>query len=172
MINTIGHVRVGNFRLAVVDAVIGLEIVMYGYLEAYLRVVKSVPPPRINHFLRTDRGLTTRLSAVLDLTKHDSYLKDLPVDAALEAVEWRNRIMHKNGRLPKEPEDKIRKNIDAVLKIARTLAERRDDVLATPHKIKIAEALESVTIFRSTIWIEPWHKVIIEVTFRNSPHAP
>lgn len=41
--NTIGHLRGRNFRLALVDAVIGLEIVLVRYLRAYLKIEKSYP---------------------------------------------------------------------------------------------------------------------------------
>ncbi|HJU05575.1 MAG TPA: hypothetical protein VJ692_10530, partial [Nitrospiraceae bacterium] len=96
-------------------------------------------------------------------------VKDLPIDAVLKAVEWRNKIVHETGRLPNISEDTIREHIDAVLKIARTLAERREDVLATPDKGKVAQELMSTgIIFWPGVWIEPWHKVVIEVTFTHS----
>jgi hypothetical protein len=168
--NTFGHLHAKNLRLALVEAVIGLEIVLSGYLKTHLDVLESVPPHRINHFLRTDMGLTARLSAILDLCLHDSYVNDLPIDAALKAVKWRNGIMHETGRLPNVPEETIEESINAVVKIARTLAERRDDVLATPFKRKLADTLStSGHIFRPSIWMEPWHKVAIEITFLHSP---
>lgn len=39
-------------------------------------VSAGVPKERINNFLRPELGLTARLSALLDLTLHKSYLED------------------------------------------------------------------------------------------------
>lgn len=54
--NTVGHLRAGNFRLAIVDAVIGLEIVLTRYLRSYLTIVKKMPDKRIDSFCDTISG--------------------------------------------------------------------------------------------------------------------
>src|SRR5690349_11986639 len=71
--NTRWHIRNGNLRLALVDSVIGLEIVLARFLDSYLRVIKSVPDSRIRKFIKPDLGITARLAAILDLTLHESY---------------------------------------------------------------------------------------------------
>ena len=165
--NTTGHLRGRNYRLAVVDAVIGLEMVLSRYLKAYLGVAKGLSKPRIKDFLRHDFGLTARLSGILDLTVHESYLKDINLDDVLKAVGWRNGIVHRTGQLPPEvPTEVVREVINAVLHLARMLAELHVDVLALPDRKKIGEAVRkswSRRISWLRIWIKPWHRVEVEV---------
>ncbi len=171
--NTTGHLRGRNYRLAVVDAVIGLEIVLSRYLKAYLAVAKGLSKPRIRDFLRHDFGLTARLSGILDLTMHESYLKDVNLDHVLKAVEWRNGIVHRTGRLPSEvPAKTVREVLNAVFQLARTLAELHLDVLARPDRTKIGEAMTkswSGRISWPRIWIKPWHRVEVEVECYGDP---
>lgn len=54
--NTIGHLRACNFRLALIDAVIGLEIVLTRYLRCYLVTIKKMPKRRIDSFYSTISG--------------------------------------------------------------------------------------------------------------------
>lgn len=165
--NTIGHLRTGNFRLALVDAVIGLEIVLSRYLRCYLAIIKKMPDKRIEAFLRNDFGLTPRLAGLLDLTIHESYLKDIKLDQVLQAVTWRNHIVHKTGQLPTHvPVETVREHIDAVLKLARTLADLYVDTSALTDREKISEKLKanwSERISWTRLWIKPWHQVYAEI---------
>lgn len=162
--NTIGHLRRKNFRLALLESIIGLEIVLTQFLREHLTVVKRLPKRRIDIFL-ADLDLTARLSAVLDFTVPDAFLKS--IDLVLKAVKWRNDITHKSGHLPQGiPDERVREAIYAVLKLARQLAERRDDIRASPETVKIAKALMSTPhMLQPTIWVEPWHRITIKMPF-------
>lgn len=165
--NTIGHLRTRNFCLAIVDAVIGLEIVLAKYLRSYLAIAKKIPNTRIKSFLRNDFGLTQRLEGLLDLTMHESYLKDVKLDQVLKAVNWRNQIAHKTGQLPADvPVATVREYISAVLDLARTLAELYVNISASPDRERIGEKLKtnwSERIGWPQLWIKPWHKVYGEI---------
>lgn len=165
--NTTGHLRARNYRLAVVDAVIGLEIVLSRYLRAYLDISKGLPKKRINDFLRHDFGLTARLSGILDLTIHESWLKDINLDHVLKAVQWRNVIVHRTGRLPSEvPSGTVHEALNGVLKLARTLAELHVDVLAYLEKTRISQTVRDrwqEQIGWPRIWVKPWHQVVAEI---------
>jgi hypothetical protein len=165
--NTIGHLRASNFRLAIVDAVIGLEIVLTRYLKSYLATVKKMPDHRIKSFLRNDFGLTPRLAGILDLTIHESYLKDVKLDQVLQAVTWRNHIVHKTGQLPSHvPVVTVREHIDAVLGLAHTLAELYVNTSASADRESIGEKLKanwSERIGWPNLWIKPWHRVTAEI---------
>jgi hypothetical protein len=171
--NTIGHLRTRNFRLAIVDAVIGLEIVLGKYLRSYLAIAKKMPNARINAFLQNDFGLTQRLEGLLDLTMHESYLRDVKLDQVLKAVKWRNHIVHKSGNLPADiPLVMVREHIFAVLGLARVLAELHVDISAFPDRGKIGEKLKanwSGRIGWPNLWIKPWHKVYAEVACGIGP---
>jgi hypothetical protein len=166
--NTIGHLRGCNFRLALIDAVIGLEIVLTRYLKCYLAIIKGMSKKRIEAFLSNAVGLTPRLAGILDLTIHESYLKDIKLDQVLKAVNWRNRIVHETGQLPPDvPIARLREHIDAVLNLARTLAELYVDTAASPERGEIAEKLKtkwSRQILWPRLWIKPWHKVYAEIS--------
>ncbi len=165
--NTIGHLRARNYRLAIVDAVIGLEIVMARYLMDYLAIAKGLPKWRIMNFLRHDFGLTARLSGILDLTIHESWLKDINLDHVLKAVNWRNGIVHRTGRLPPDvPMETVREVINAVLKLARTLVELHVNVLAQPDRQRISESVMQNwfgQILGPQIWIQRWHGATVEI---------
>lgn len=165
--NTIGHLRACNFRLAIVDAVIGLEIVLTRYLKSYLATVKKMPKSRIQLFLHNDFGLTPRLAGILDLTIHESYLKDVKLDQVLQAVLWRNHIVHKTGRLPPSvPVVTVREHISTVLALAHTLAELYVNTSASLDRESIGRKLKtnwSERIGWPNLWIKPWHRVHAEI---------
>jgi hypothetical protein len=165
--NTIGHLRACNFRLALIDAVIGLEIVLTRYLRCYLGTIKKMPKKRIDAFLLNDFGLTPRLAGILDLTMHESYLRDIKLDQVLKAVTWRNHIVRKTGQLPTDVTvQTLREHIDAVLDLAHMLAELYVDTAASPERREIAEKLKtnwSGRILWPQLWIKPWHRVYAEV---------
>jgi hypothetical protein len=167
--NAIGHLRMQNFRLAVIDSIIGLEIVLTQFLSNYLGISKGIPKKRIENFLSPEMGITARLSASLNLTLHESYLKKIDFDKVLKVVQWRNAIVHKTGGLPSIPEDNLRENISAVLKLIGLLAERRDDEAARIEKEKIAEALKTKEPLFITIWVKPAHRVLIEIEYSWYP---
>jgi len=165
--NTIGHVRQKNYRLAILESIICLEIVLTQFLTEYLTVTIELPKRRLIKFLSSDIGLTARLSALLNLTLHQSFLQDIDLDKVIKVVEWRNRVMHKTGRLPAGiPEDALRDGIFAVLSLVKLLAERRDNAAAGPELQIIREALhqkEDKCLFQ--IWLMPSHRVRIDIEF-------
>lgn len=126
-----------------------------------------MPDKRIDSFLRHDFGLTPRLAGILDLTMHESYLRDIKLDQVLQAVTWRNHIVHKTGQLPTHVRaTMLREHIDAVLDLARTLAELYVNTSASQDRAVIGDKLKanwSGRILWPSLWIKPWHKVYAEV---------
>ncbi|MBI3013738.1 MAG: hypothetical protein HYY65_01435 [Candidatus Tectomicrobia bacterium] len=168
--NTIGHMRKGNYRLAVVESVIGLEIVLAQFLRAHLSS-RGVPKDRIDHFLLPEVGLTARLSALLNLTLHESYLADVDLDKVLRVVRWRNDVVHKSGRVFETREELLRDSIWAVVSLVQLLAERRDDIEASPELRKVTEALRErhhELISYSLVWLRPRHSVRMDVMLYSS----
>jgi hypothetical protein len=165
--NATGHLRQQNFRLAVIESIIGLEIVLTQFLKNYLFISAGVPKERINNFLRPELGLTARLSALLNLTLHKSYLEKINLDKVLKVVDWRNKVTHRTGRLPaKIPEETLRQNISEVLSLIKVLAERRDNVAASTELNSIATALriEKETLLPQ-VWLHPSHRIRIDIEF-------
>jgi hypothetical protein len=123
---------------------------------------------QIELFLSNAFGLTPRLAGILDLTIHESYLKDIKLDQVLKAVNWRNRIVHETGQLPPDvPMATLREHIYAVLDLARTLADLYTDTSAYPDRQSICEKLKtswSERISWPRLWVKPWHHVYAEIS--------
>lgn len=164
--NAIGHIRRGNFRLAVVESIISLEIVLTQFLKVHLRVSAKVPDKRIDRFLTPEIGLTARLAALLNLTLHESYLEDIDLDKVLKVVGWRNDVVHKTGKLPDAREEVLTDHIWAVVELVRLLAERRDNIAASPELKRITDTLRKKyegEISYALIWLKPSHRVRMDI---------
>jgi hypothetical protein len=123
-LNAIEHLHVRNFRLALVESIIGLEIVLSRYLSAYLRLHKKVPQSRIKGFLSPQLTLNSRLSVLLDLTLPQDVLQQINLGHVRKAVGWRNKVIHDTGQLPRGiPHAELTEAIAAVLDLIHLLAE-------------------------------------------------
>ncbi len=165
--NAIEFLRVRNFRMALLESVICLEIVLTQYLRAFLSVRKNIPNERIGKFLTPQLGLSSRLSGLLDITLGREDLNRINIQKILKTVEWRNHIIHKTGRLPKElKEDTLRDGILSVLTLATLLAQRRDQIQAEPGLQKIAkEVSDDHRVPIPTIWAMKRHHILVEIQF-------
>ena len=163
------HLSEENLRLAVLEAVICLEIVLTEFLRMDMSVSKGFKKKQVESFL-TNTGLTARLTGVLGYALDQSYLKDM--DLVLKTVHWRNQITHNTGNIPEGiPHDTVKNGINAVLRLAKALAERRDGITAQPKLNKVAALLTKAwdNTFMVRIRQLPWHEVIAEVTHFTVP---
>lgn len=169
--NAIGHLRQRNLRLAVLESIICLEIVLTQFLQQHLTISGHVPPQRIKKFLSPEIGLTARLSALLNLTLHESYMADIDLDKVLKVVEWRNRVTHRTGHLPRDLRgETVEDHVWAVLSLCRLLAERRDNIAATPELKTVAEALQKrFNVLWPLIWLKRSHRVRMDISFFTAP---
>jgi hypothetical protein len=162
--NAMGHFRKKNFRLAVVESIVCLEIVFTQFISNYLSISVKVKKENLQRFLSPELGLTARLSGLLHLTLHESYLKEIDFDRVLKVVEWRNKIIHKTGRLPSGiDEDTLQKNTSAVFSLINLLAERRDNVIASSELNEIKDVLRrKADMMWPGIWLKSRHQVRID----------
>jgi len=163
--NATGHLRQKNFRLTVVESIVCLEIVLTQFISNYLSISAKVKKENVERFLSPEFGLTARLSGLLNLTLHESYLKEIDLDRILKVVEWRNKVIHKTGRLPSGiDQETLQKNISAVFSLINVLAERRDNIVASPELDQIANVLrQKADVMRPRIWLKSRHQVRIEL---------
>ncbi|HEX9868845.1 MAG TPA: hypothetical protein VGC99_09670 [Candidatus Tectomicrobia bacterium] len=123
-VNAREHLDLRNFRLALVESVIGLEIVLHRHLLAYLRIHKKVPQTRVQEFLSPNLTLATRLSGLLDLTLPPDALQQINLGNVRKAVGWRNKVVHVTGRLPDGiSHSELREAISAVLELTQQLGD-------------------------------------------------
>lgn len=132
--NCIEHLQERNFRLALVESVICLEIVLSQFLRNYLQLQKAIPKERVEKFLSPNFGLTARVAGLLGLTLDAETLGEIDIGSVLTAVSWRNKVTHETGHLPTGIDEKtLRKHIVAVLVLSWYLARRRDAIAAEPE---------------------------------------
>ncbi len=139
--NALEHVRVGNLRLALIEAVVCLEIVVSQFLRAYFEVTKGWSKTRIQRYLNPDITLSTRVGLLLEIVLSKDDLKAIDGDRVRAGIGWRNKAVHETGHLPEVQEKEVRQVIIAVLTLALRLGQKRDETMATPENREIAELI-------------------------------
>jgi len=165
--NSKEHLERKNFRLALLEAIICLEIVLTPFLRGYLSIYSKLSNERINKFLNPNLGLTARISVLLNLCLSPEYIKRIKINEVLTVIKWRNEIIHKTGHLPAGiSEEDLEKKINSVLSLSSLLAQRRDQIEATPELNDISRKInEKFQIPKPNIWIYSKHRVLVELTF-------
>ncbi len=140
--NSLEHLAERNYRLAMLEAVICLEIVLNGFLRLHLSVRRKLSESRMKKVLDSQLGLTTRVGLVLELVLNKKERDEANIEDVLQAIGWRNHIVHKTGRLPAGvPENNLKDAIWATLDPAQTLGGRRDELASTPEVSALTNAL-------------------------------
>ncbi|MCR8645666.1 hypothetical protein NV379_23785 [Paenibacillus sp. N1-5-1-14] len=98
--NALEHLINKNYRYAVVESIIGLEIVLTRFLTKYLTSSKGFSSNRVKDFLSTEFGLYAKLSGLLDLILNIDELQLTDLEKVKSVVKWRNHIVHRTGHLP------------------------------------------------------------------------
>jgi hypothetical protein len=139
-VNALEHSRIGNLRLAVVESVICLEIVLTQWL---LQVLPRRGVRNVDELLAGPRvDLFTRVKLLLPLLLPEDRLDGVNLDDVIRAVNLRNKIAHTTGNLPPGmPPDSIRSGVSAVLIVARLLAFERDRLTREPELDKLADRI-------------------------------
>ena len=140
--NAVEHLRLNNQRFAVLEAIIGLEIVLARFLQLYLKVRKGLSKTRIEKALSPDLGLTARVAGVLALVLTKDQVEQAGIEKVLSAINWRNTIVHRTGKLPEGlPAETVRSGVLAVLGLTGLLADEADRIEAEPDMDVIASTL-------------------------------
>lgn len=167
MTNSLEHLGNRNYRLALLESIICLEIVLNQYMSNYLSIHIKIPKNRIVKFLTPQLGLTARISSLLNLCLHPDDIKKIEFNKILKAIDWRNKIIHKSGHLPEGLKDEdLIENISSVLDLASMLARRRDQINASPEMQEIAKKIsEKFAVPIPTIWLLKRHRILIDLVF-------
>lgn len=167
MVNAIEFIRLRNWRLALLESITCLEIVLSQFLREYFKH-KNVPPNSIDKFFKpAGIGLTARISVLLNITLSPVYLSIINIDNVIKAIEWRNIILHRTGHLPKNlnPED-VKNTIWNVLKLVDILSLEREQLKASPEMKSIGEEIsKNYNISIPKIWILRNHEIFIKFVF-------
>jgi len=132
-LNAIEHLRTKNYRLSILESVIGLEVALTGFLREYLANHKKFSKKKIDDFLKPEFGLTARLSGLLDLTINQKSLEEVSIETVKKVVNWRNKIVHSLGQIQEGvSEQQIEQGIEQVLKLLIILHNKKNIVLNFP----------------------------------------
>jgi len=172
--NSIEHLNLGNFRLALIEAIICLEIVLTQFLRVYLSINKNLSPNRIDDFLTHQFGLTPRVSGLLDLVLDPDDLKKVNIDSVRTAIRWRNKVIHETGRLPQGvSENELRSKIVDVLILADLLGMKRDQIESSPELQQIGNQLsQKFGLPEPTILRLRRHRILINFEFLLPTEIP
>jgi len=167
VVNCFEYLDNRNYRMAVVESVMCLDIVTSQYLKSYLASYKKIPANRIDLLLQPQLGLSARIAGLLDLCLHPEELKNVEFGQVLKAIKWRNNIIHKSGHLPPGlQEEIIRKHISSVLKLVFLLAKSRNQIESIPEMQVIGTELSKrMSVPFPNIWVAARHRVIMEFEF-------
>jgi hypothetical protein len=121
--NSNENLRIKNYRLALLEAIIGLEIMLTRYLTEYLSNQKGLSKTRIKDLISPNLDLTTRVSVLLDMIIEPEYLQKVDVEKILAAISWRNSVVHKTGNIPCGVTEKaLNESINEVLNLITLLS--------------------------------------------------
>lgn len=136
--NSVEHLHLGNLRLAVVESVIGLEIVLTRFLGQYLKVYKDLSNERIKEFLSPDFGLTSRIAGVLHLTLSKKDIQKIDLTKVRKVVKWRNGIVHRTGHLPTDvSKEDVSDCIIQVISLSLFLGYKVDSIASTSEALHL-----------------------------------
>lgn len=169
--NAIEYLRNRNYRMALLESIICLEIVMNQHLSKYLSINKKISQRRINNFLSPQLGLTARISALLNLCLHSEDIKQVEFNNVIKAIRWRNHVIHRTGHLPKNlPESTIYQNINSILNLVFLLAHRRNQIDISPDMQQIGKNIsEKHKAPIPNIWLVDRHRFLVEFVFYVIP---
>jgi hypothetical protein len=135
--NAIEHLRLQNLRLALLEAVICLEIVSARYLKTLLRVKRELDRESVARALEIE--LMPRIGLLVPLLYADPLLSAVSMALVLQGITWRNKIVHRTGHLPDGVQDEaIESATREVLALALVLAVLERKIEAEPRLTQIA----------------------------------
>lgn len=134
-VNAREHWKSKNFRLAVLESVIGLEIVMSSFMRVFLTHRKGISKAQIDEFLDPNFSLYSRLSGLLNMTIKKKDLEKIDIAQIKKVVKWRNKIVHATGDLPDGiQEEQILEGVNAVINLVYILHNKKEMILRFPIK--------------------------------------
>lgn len=139
-VNALEFLRKKNFRMALLESIICLEIVFNRYVRSFLKIRKEISEKRIKIFLLPQLGLSARIAGIIDWILDKDDIKDIDIENVLDAISCRNKLVHTTGYLPSNlTEEEARKYITNVLILSQILARKKDLIDMEPDLQIIAK---------------------------------
>ncbi len=139
--NALQHLRDENLRLAIIEATVCLEIVLSQTAQLYLQVKRHFPKRKAESVLN-NVGLTSRVGLILNSILSHNEWSTPQVDKVLKAINWRNKIVHRTGRLdPSVPSEEVHDAVYEMLNLALALGRKREKLRTAPEVQEISRAI-------------------------------
>jgi len=84
LVNSREYLENNNFRLAIIESVIALEIALTRYIRVYFEYIKKYSKKKIEKFLNANFGLSTRLYIIPTLTLSDKDYSRIDLNLVLK----------------------------------------------------------------------------------------
>jgi hypothetical protein len=165
--NALQHLeREKNFRLALIEATVCLEIVLSQSVKLYLEVRRHFSKKKI-HDVLNNVGLTSKVGLLADSILTHKEGNRAQLDKVLKAINWRNKIIHHTGHLPPSvPTEEVKDSIYAMLNLALALGRKREKLQAEPEAERISDTVaEHFHCPAPQIEILKYHKVSVTFSF-------
>jgi len=169
-VNALEFLREQNYRMAVVEAVIGLEIVLVQYISLFLEKKKRVSKKKTEDFF-VKAGLSHLFNVVLRLIAPENDLAGVNLDMVSKTIGWRNKVAHK-GKLPEDiPEHELRQGIASVVEVNQILRLKIHQIESEPMFQTITEKVKQKCGSTSVCWIFPItrRKIYMDLSVLDSP---
>jgi len=144
LVNSREYLENNNFRLAIIESVIALEIALTRYIRVYFEHIKKYSKKKIEKFLNANFGLSTRLYIIPTLTLSDNDYSRIELNLVLKGVGLRNKIIHREEDcLSGVSEDEIDKYVTEIIKLSRLLSLKVIQIKAKPEMRNIADNIRN-----------------------------
>lgn len=165
--NSLEHFKNNNLRLSLIEAIIGLEVVLSQSIKIYLKEIEALSNGKIKSFLKNDLGLTAKVSVMLHLIFSKDDLDNLDIPIVLIAINMRNNIIHGGGsKFSNYKKEDIEEAIRSVWKLVKFLSKYYKNQLMAPGLDEIASAIENKPhVVKPTIKYINRHNVYVRFTY-------
>ena len=162
--NSLEYLWNRNYRLALLEAIVSLEIILSQFLQFYLQNTLSFSKTKMEKVLPISLSLVSRVGLLLELILTPGERKSVQIQEVLTAINWRNSVVHKTGHLPPGLLDEhIDRHIRSVLSLALLLAGKRDQAAAKPELREFSKEIsERWALPPPTITRLARHKWVVE----------
>lgn len=144
LVNAREYLNNNNFRLALIESVIGLELALTKYIQNYFIIEKKYTKSKISKFLNNNFDLSTRLSIIPILTLDKISLEKIEFDKINKGVNWRNKIIHAGKNiLDTIPDMETQSVVEEIIELSRLLDLKVIQMKANPEMLEISNEMLS-----------------------------
>lgn len=138
VVNAFENLRKDNIRTALIESIIGLEIILTKYIKEYFKIIKRYNRKEIDALLESNFDLKRKILLIPEFTFEEEELHRIDLKKILKSINWRNIIVHKSGDFPPNIKkiDKI-EGISELINFVRLLELKVIQITSLPKILEI-----------------------------------